>query len=69
MLFDLIGGRTSVEWNRWKKRLLDSKRTLSIEALKSFKKYFDVDLTYNSNAIEGNTLTMTETKVILEDGL
>jgi len=69
MLFDLIGGRTSVEWNRWKKRLLDSKRPLSIEALKSFKKYFDVDLTYNSNAIEGNTLTMTETKVILEDGL
>lgn len=52
-----------------KKGLLDSKRPLNIQTLKSLKKYFDVELTYNSNAIEGNTLTMTETKVILEDGL
>ena len=69
MLFDLIGGWISAEWNRWKKRLLDYKRPLSMKSLISLKKYFDVDLTYNSNAIEGNTLTMTETKVILEDGL
>ncbi len=26
-------------------------------------------MTYNSNAIEGNTLTITETKIILEDGI
>lgn len=39
------------------------------EQLKNLKKYFDVELTYNSNAIEGNTLTITETKVILEEGL
>lgn len=30
---------------------------------------YDVELTYNSNAIEGNALTITETKVILEEGL
>ncbi|MDS0526913.1 Fic family protein [Clostridium sp. SHJSY1] len=52
-----------------KKKLLDSKRPLDKEALNNLKKYFDVELTYNSNAIEGNTLTITETKVILEDGL
>lgn len=52
-----------------KKSLLDSKRPLTQEALANLKKYFDVELTYNSNAIEGNTLTITETKVILEDGL
>lgn len=52
-----------------KKKLLDSKRPLSIQAVQNLKKYFDVELTYNSNAIEGNTLTITETKVILEDGL
>lgn len=52
-----------------KKKILDSKRPLSIQALNNLKKYFDVELTYNSNAIEGNTLTITETKVILEDGL
>lgn len=52
-----------------KRELLDKKRPLSRDALENLKKYFDVDLTYNSNAIEGNTLTITETKVILEDGL
>lgn len=52
-----------------KKRLLDSKRPLDRESLENLKRYFDVELTYNSNAIEGNTLTITETKVILEDGL
>lgn len=52
-----------------KKALLDSKRPLNKSELTNLKKYFDVELTYNSNAIEGNTLTMTETKVILEDGL
>ena len=52
-----------------KKRLLDNKRPLNTVAVENLKKYFDVELTYNSNAIEGNTLTITETKVILEDGL
>ncbi|NFH92016.1 Fic family protein [Clostridium botulinum] len=52
-----------------KKSILDSKRPLNKEALDNLKKYFDVELTYNSNAIEGNTLTVTETKVILEDGI
>ena len=52
-----------------KKESLDVKRPLSRIAVENLKKYFDVELTYNSNAIEGNTLTITETKVILEDGL
>ncbi|GAB6168448.1 hypothetical protein JCM1393_09080 [Clostridium carnis] len=52
-----------------KKIILDGKRPLDKKALENLKKYFDVELTYNSNAIEGNTLTITETKVILEDGL
>ncbi|WP_241428157.1 Fic family protein [Clostridium sp. DJ247] len=52
-----------------KKKLLDSKRPLNKTAVENLKKYFDVELTYNSNAIEGNALTISETKVILEDGL
>lgn len=52
-----------------KKAVLDSKRPLSKDSLDNLKRYFDVELTYNSNAIEGNTLTITETKVILEDGI
>ncbi|MBI3762060.1 MAG: Fic family protein, partial [Chloroflexi bacterium] len=33
------------------------------------KAYFDVEWTYHSNAIEGSTLTLRETEVILHDGL
>lgn len=44
-------------------------RPISQELLKQIKEYFRIGLTYSSNAIEGNTLTETETKVVLEDGL
>lgn len=44
-------------------------RPLSKDALKQIKEYFRVGLTYSSNAIEGNTLTEAETKIVLEDGL
>ena len=37
--------------------------------LKQLKDYYRVGLTWSSNAIEGNTMTISETKVILEDGL
>ena len=33
------------------------------------KEYFRIGLTYTSNALEGNSLTETETKIILEDGI
>lgn len=52
-----------------KKKILDSKRPLNSKSLENLKRFFDVELTYNSNAIEGNTLTIAETKVILEDGI
>ena len=35
----------------------------------SFEKNFEVEYTHNSTAIEGNTLTLMETKVVLEDGV
>ena len=37
--------------------------------LRQLRDYFKIGLTYSSNALEGNSLTETETKVILEDGL
>lgn len=49
-----------------KKKQLDSKRPLPKETLKSLEENFNLELTYNSNAIEGNTLTLSETKVVLE---
>ncbi len=37
--------------------------------LKQLREYNRIGLTYASNALEGNSLTETETKVLLEDGL
>lgn len=52
-----------------KKAALDQRRPLSPLAAARLKEYFDVEWTYNSNAIEGSTLTLRETHVILHDGL
>jgi excisionase family DNA binding protein len=46
--------------------LLNSKRPLPPATLKSLKANELVEWTYNSNGIEGNTLTLKETKVVLE---
>jgi len=48
------------------KAKLDSQRPLSDEALKTLHENLVVQWTYHSNAIEGNTLTLQETKVALE---
>jgi Fic family protein len=37
--------------------------------LKQLKDCYRIGLTWSSNAIEGNSLTISEIKVILEDGL
>lgn len=47
-------------------KTLDSKRPLPQGTLKSLKEYFNLLWTYNSNGIEGNTLTLNETQVVLE---
>ncbi|WNY22766.1 hypothetical protein MmiHf6_00510 [Methanimicrococcus hongohii] len=46
-----------------------SYRPLPKETLKSLKDYYRVGLTYSSNALEGNSLTESETKIVIEDGL
>lgn len=48
------------------KAKIDSKRPLDINTVKSLRDSLIVDWTYNSNAIEGSTLTLSETKVVLE---
>jgi Fic family protein len=37
--------------------------------LQQINQFFKIETTYSSNAIEGNTYTLEETKVILEDGI
>ena len=45
---------------------LNSFRPLPPNTVKSLHEQLILDWTYNSNAIEGNTLTLKETKVVLE---
>jgi Fic family protein len=51
------------------KAAIDSRRPLTKEEIEELDSYFRIGLTYTSNALEGNTLTISETKVIIEDGL
>ncbi|RAI11083.1 MAG: hypothetical protein DKM23_06160 [Candidatus Melainabacteria bacterium] len=51
------------------KAKIDAYRPLNKDTLEQIKEYYRVGLTYTSNALEGNTLDLAETKVILEDGL
>ena len=50
-------------------KTINSKRPLNESEQKELKDYFAIGLTYSSNALEGNSLTISETKVVLEDGL
>ncbi len=52
-----------------KKKQLDSYRPLSKEALQRIIKEFEIEWTYNSNAIEGNTLSLGETRLVIERGI
>lgn len=48
------------------KKILDSKRPLTQGELERLNEEFIVEYTYNSNAIEGNTLTLRETDLVLK---
>ena len=50
-------------------RRLGQLRPLSPEALARLEHYYDVELTYTSNAIEGNTLSAVETTLVIEQGI
>ena len=64
MTLDDVQGRIAA-----KKAELDRLRPLAAEALRRLQKHWDVELTYTSNAIEGNTLTLRETAEVIEHGI
>jgi Fic family protein len=51
------------------KKELDGCRPLSKELVIGLKQLFDVNFTYNSTAIEGNTFSFSETKILLLEGI
>jgi Fic family protein len=52
-----------------KKAELDRLRVSAEKSLAALSDWYDVELTYTSNAIEGNTLTRVETAEVFEKGL
>ncbi len=51
------------------KELWQSKHPLGPSHLKRLKEYFDIQYTFESNRIEGNTLSLRETDLIVNKGL
>jgi len=52
-----------------KKKQLDSIRPLPKTAVQKLRHEFELEWTYNSNAIEGNSLTLQETRLVIEEGI
>jgi Fic family protein len=50
-------------------KLINEIRPFEGAYLQQINKFFKIETTYSSNAVEGNTHTLDETKVILEDGI
>lgn len=66
--YQFEGLDTHLERIKSKKKQLDSLRPIPSYALKNIKESLTLEWTYNSNSIEGNTLTLQETKMIIEEG-
>lgn len=52
-----------------REQLKEMRRQLPKEALESFNQSFEIEYAHNSTAIEGNTLSLLQTKAVLEDGI
>lgn len=51
------------------KKKIDAMRPFDTGMLAQIRQYYKIGLTWSSNALEGNSLTESETKVLLEEGL
>ena len=51
------------------KKCLDSFRPLNTAQLLNLQSAWDTEYTYESNRIEGNTLTLSETSLVINDGI
>jgi len=52
-----------------KLKTLNSYRPLPESAVKKIREQFEIEMTYNSNAIEGNSLTLKETFLVINEGI
>jgi len=52
-----------------KKRRLDMHRPLHPDVLEKLHEQFAIEYTYHTNVIEGNTLTLRETQLVIQEGI
>jgi Fic family protein len=52
-----------------KKTLIEKQRPLSATVVAKIREQFAIEMTYNSNAIEGNRLTLQETYMVISEGI
>jgi len=52
-----------------KKKTLDNLRPLPPQLVKKLWEQMQIEFTYNSNAIEGNTLSLRETQLVIQEGI
>lgn len=52
-----------------KLKKLNAERPLSETAVRKLREHFEIEMTYNSNAIEGNSLTLRETFLVIHEGI
>ena len=52
-----------------KKKVLDGLRPLPPQLVQKLWEQMQIEFTYNSNAIEGNTLSLRETQLVLQEGI
>lgn len=52
-----------------KLKKLQTLRPLPSSAVRKLRERFEIEMTYNSNAIEGNSLTLKETYLVIHEGL
>lgn len=48
---------------------INARRPLAAAEVRELDQYYKIGTTFSSNALEGNSLTLSETKVLLEDGI
>lgn len=48
---------------------LNALRPMPVPAVRKLREQFQIEMTYNSNAIEGNSLTLKETFLVINEGL
>jgi Fic family protein len=67
--YDFKGLDKTLERIQDKKARLDALRPLPEPVLRKLRDNLSLEWTYHSNSIEGNTLSLVETKLVVEDGI